>query len=59
MFTKMRARFAFWTLLGAVVTYATNATPEQIKAATALARACEVCFWPNLSPAESGQTSPE
>ena len=38
--------------------YVTNATSEQIKAATALARACEVCVLPILGLAESGPTTP-
>ena len=40
------------------VTYVTNATSEQIKVSTALARACEVCILPNLGPSEAGPTSP-
>ena len=38
------------------VPYINNATSEQIKAGTALARACEVWLVPNLNPAESWLT---
>ena len=37
--------------------HVTSDTPEQIKAATALACACEICVLQNLGPAESGPKS--